>query len=400
MSDKPANKPHHHLRGGNASTNPDRAWKPGFRDRATIKRLNMYRSRPKRDKNGVIISGGLSKELPNSRIAPNRRWFGNTRVVGQDQLAAFRTSLSEAKADPYSFVMKTSKVPWSLLDAADRAASKALKAAQPKLLEVAPFESTFGPAKLRKRPTLAAAELPDLMAKADASSAAYDGAKDSNVVTAEDTRPAARNPVLEKGQSKRIWGELWKVVDSSDVVVEVLDARDPMGTRARHVEAHLRKNARHKHLVFVLNKCDLIPVWATARWVKVLSAEAPTLAFHASITNPFGKGALIQLLRQFARLHTDRRQISVGFIGYPNVGKSSVINTLAGKKACMVAPIPGETKVWQYIRLMRNIFLVDCPGVVYDAENASDADVVLKGARPSPFAPPSPHLPSPRRGAH
>ena len=113
--------------------------------------------------------------------------------------------------------------------------------------------------------------------------------------------------------------------------------------------------------------------------MKILSAEAPTLAFHASITNPFGKGALIQLLRQFARLHTDRRQISVGFIGYPNVGKSSVINTLSGKKVCMVAPIPGETKVWQYIRLMRNIFLVDCPGVVYDAENASDADVVLKG---------------------
>jgi nuclear GTP-binding protein len=253
------------------------------------------------------------------------------------------------------------------------------KAAQPKLLEVASFEHTFGPQRLRKRPTLAAAELPELMAKAEQVGEQYDGAKDSNVAKEVETRPEARNPVLEKGQSKRIWGELWKVVDSSDVVVQVLDARDPLGTRARHVEAHLRKNARHKHLVFVLNKCDLIPVWATARWVKVLSQEAPTLAFHASITNPFGKGALIQLLRQFARLHSDRKQISVGFVGYPNVGKSSVINTLAGKKACNVAPIPGETKVWQYIRLMKNIFLVDCPGVVYDAENATDTDVVLKG---------------------
>jgi hypothetical protein len=82
-----------------------------------------------------------------------------------------------------------------------------------------------------------------------------------------------------------------------------------------------------------------------ARWVKILSESHPTLAFHASITNPFGKGSLIQLLRQFSALHPDKKQISVGFIGYPNVGKSSVINTLRKKKVCNVAPIPGETKV-------------------------------------------------------
>lgn len=47
----------------------------------------------------------------------------------------------------------------------------------------------------------------------------------------------------------------------------------------------------------------------------------------------------------FAQLHTDKKQISVGFIGYPNVGKSSVINTLRSKKVCNVAPIAGETRV-------------------------------------------------------
>ena len=70
----------------------------------------------------------------------------------------------------------------------------------------------------------------------------------------------------------------------------------------------------------------------------------------------------------------DKRQISVGVIGYPNCGKSSVINSLMGKKCCKVAPIPGETKVWQYITLMKRIFLIDCPGVVY---NVGDDEVSI-----------------------
>ena len=107
----------------------------------------------------------------------------------------------------------------------------------------------------------------------------------------------------------------------------------------------MKKNCPHKHLIFVLNKCDLVPTWVTARWVKVLSKEYPTLAYHASLKNSFGKGSLINLLRQFDNFHKDKKNISVGFIGYPNVGKSSVINSLRQKKVCKAAPIPGETKV-------------------------------------------------------
>jgi nuclear GTP-binding protein len=110
-----------------------------------------------------------------------------------------------------------------------------------------------------------------------------------------------------------------------------------------------------------------------------LSKEYPTLAFHASITNSFGKGSLIQLLRQFSSLHSDRKQISVGFIGYPNTGKSSIINTLRKKKVCTVAPIPGETKVWQYITLMKRIYLIDCPGVVPPSNNDTEEDILLRG---------------------
>ena len=116
-----------------------------------------------------------------------------------------------------------------------------------------------------------------------------------------------------------------------------------------------------------------------ASWVRRLSKDYPTLAFHASINNSFGKGSLIQLLRQFSALHSDRKQISVGLIGYPNTGKSSVINTLRKKKVCTVAPIPGETKVWQYITLMRRIFLIDCPGIVPPSATDSETDILLRG---------------------
>jgi len=113
--------------------------------------------------------------------------------------------------------------------------------------------------------------------------------------------------------------------------------------------------------------------------VRELSKEYPTLAFHANINNSFGKGTLISLLRQFSVLHSNRKQISVGFIGYPNTGKSSIINTLRKKKVCTVAPIPGETKVWQYITLMKRIYLIDCPGVVPPSLSNTPEDILLRG---------------------
>ena len=69
----------------------------------------------------------------------------------------------------------------------------------------------------------------------------------------------------------------------------------------------------------------------------------------------------------------------MGFIGYPNTGKSSIINTLRKKRVCTVAPIPGETKVWQYITLMKRIYLIDCPGVVPPSQGDSEQDILLRG---------------------
>ncbi|KAK0687457.1 NOG2 protein, partial [Pygoscelis papua] len=378
---KPRYKGRSTINPSRASTNPDRVGGAGgnnMRDRATIRRLNMYRQKERRNKHGKVIKPlqYQSTVAPGTvaRVEPNIKWFGNTRVIKQSSLQKFQEEMETVMKDPYRVVMKQRKLPMSLFY--DRIKPHTSRV---HILDTETFESTFGPKSQRKRPNLSASDVQSLVENAEASSGSYDQGKDRDLVT-EDTgvRDEAQEEIYKKGQSKRIWGELYKVIDSSDVVVQVLDARDPMGTRSPHVESYLKKEKHWKHLIFVLNKCDLVPTWATKRWVAVLSQEYPTLAFHASLTNPFGKGAFIQLLRQFGKLHSDKKQISVGFIGYPNVGKSSVINTLRSKKVCNVAPIAGETKVWQYITLMRRIFLIDCPGVVYPSGD-TETDIVLKG---------------------
>jgi nuclear GTP-binding protein len=144
----------------------------------------------------------------------------------------------------------------------------------------------------------------------------------------DEGRAENRDKRMSAGQSKRIWDELHKVIDSSDVIVQVLDARDPMGTRSLALEEHLKKNFPHKHMVLLINKADLVPIWVIAKWVKFLSKSYPSIAYRSSISNPFGKGALINLFRQFDIFHRDKKNISVGFVGYPNVGKSSIINSL------------------------------------------------------------------------
>uniref|UniRef100_A0A0A9X4K5 Nucleolar GTP-binding protein 2 n=1 Tax=Lygus hesperus TaxID=30085 RepID=A0A0A9X4K5_LYGHE len=349
------------------------------RTKATIKRLQMYRNfKAKRNKSGEIICPapfqGWTQSGTVARVEPNRKWFDNTRVIGQSALQKFQEEIGKAVKNPYDVVMKPTTLPITLLN-------EKSKFQRVHLLDTESFESTFGKKKLRKRPNLKVKDEAHMSEVVEKVEETYKDETDFDKVR-EDTseKPAQRDWVMGAGQSKRIWNELFKVIDSSDILLMVLDARDPMGTRSHHVEAYLKKEKPHKHLVFVLNKVDLVPIWVTQRWTAILSSEYPTIAFHASLMHPFGKGALINLLRQFSKLHQDKKQISVGLVGYPNVGKSSVINALRSKKVCKVAPIAGETKVWQYVTLMRRIYLIDCPGVIYSTgESESDTEKVLKG---------------------
>ncbi|CBX99409.1 GTPase required for pre-60S ribosomal subunit nuclear export and maturation [Plenodomus lingam] len=377
-----------------------------------VKGENFYRSAKKvkvlkrltggtaqRNAKGDITKAAAyqTREAPIARVEPNRKWFNNTRVISQDALDSFRSAVQAQSSNPHTYLMKRNKLPMSLIE--EKGNINGLKEHAAKIaVDSQPFAETFGPKAQRKRPKLDFSSIQDLAGRTGTMHETYlerleqarllSGTSGDNEESENATNPnnpdgeltSAREFIFMKGTSKRIWNELYKVIDSSDVILHVLDARDPDGTRCRSVEKYIRTEAPHKHLVFVLNKVDLVPSKVAAAWVRHLSREFPTLAFHANINNSFGKGSLIALLRQFSSLHSDRKQISVGMVGYPNTGKSSIINTLRKKKVCVVAPIAGETKVWQYITLMKRIYMIDCPGIVPPNQSDTDEDLLLRGS--------------------
>lgn len=382
-----------------ASTNPDRKLrenqKNGFyRTKNTIQRLNMYNEK-----------GNLaSNDKPSGtmvRIEPDRKWFGNTRVITQNKLETFRQEVSKESSDPFSVVLKRSKLPTSLLNQNSSHMEK-IKCGKVSLLNIEPYNRTFGQGhERRKKPKMIFQfeSLGDLASNIEKNLDNYNQELIDNSEcdgfhfekTEEEFNGFELmndDSVLKKGTSRRIWQELYKVIDSSDIIIHVLDSRDPEGTRCKYIEEYISKECKQKYILFVLNKVDLIPKWVVSKWLSFYGSIRPTIAFHSSITNSFGKRTLFHVLRQYASLLTDKKHISVGFIGYPNVGKSSIINTLRGSKVCKVAPIAGETKIWQYIHLTHRIYLIDCPGIV-PPENVSSYNVVLRGAvRPEKLSDP------------
>jgi nuclear GTP-binding protein len=132
--------------------------------------------------------------------------------------------------------------------------------------------------------------------------------------------------------------ELKKVVESSDVILQVLDARDPIATRAMHPSiVQLLESSAEKRVVMVLNKIDLVPKAIVGEWLSYLRKSHPAIAIKAShgfghtggetedatkANKAVGMDGLLQLLKNYARTGVGKNKTSivVGVIGYPNVG--------------------------------------------------------------------------------
>lgn len=253
-----------------------------YRTGKRVKQLNIWKEgKAEHNAAGEVTKAASyqSKDTPVARIEPNRKWFTNTRVISQDALSKFRGAVEEQSKDPYSFLLKQNKLPMSLINdnkGKERVDGLLQHAAKIKI-EGEKFGDTFGPNAQRKRPKLAVSSIEDLANSTGTDLETYDTRRKEQAMlqgVTLDEEPensqayfapddgegtSAREAIFTKGQSKRIWNELYKVIDSSDVVIHVLDARDPLGTRCRSVEKYIREEAPHKHLLFLLNKCDLVP---------------------------------------------------------------------------------------------------------------------------------------------
>ncbi len=231
-----------------------------YRDAKKVKKLSMYKEgRAQRNARGEITKAASfqSTDIPTARVDPNRRWFGNTRVIAQDALNHFREALGTTQKDSYQVLLRRNKLPMSLLE-------ENTKIPSVNIVETESFEHTFGPKSQRKKPRVAVSSLEDLAAATDNAQVDFKEKIQEDLEAKSDGWTAeAKEAIFHKGQSKRIWNELYKVIDSSDVVIHVLDARDPLGTRCQSVEQYIKKEAAHKHLIYVLNKCDLVPNWVS-----------------------------------------------------------------------------------------------------------------------------------------
>ncbi|WKT38915.1 hypothetical protein QSH57_000734 [Fusarium oxysporum f. sp. vasinfectum] len=206
--------------------------------------------------------------------------------------------------------------------------------------------------------------------------------------------------------SRKTYDRVFKqVVEQADVVLYVLDARDPEGTRSREVERQIMAAASGgKRLILVINKVDLIPPKVLRDWLIYLRRYFPTLPLRASgaapnahtfnhrdLTVQSTSATLFKALKSFAASRQLKRAVSVGVIGYPNVGKSSVINALlsrmSGKggsssKACPAGAEAGVTTSIRSVKIDSKLTLLDSPGVVFPSSSSTQSAglVSLKNA--------------------
>lgn len=251
-----------------------------------------------------------------------------------------------------------------------------------------------------------------------------------------------------------VWRQLWRVVERSDLVVQIVDARSPLLFRSADLENYVKDLDSRKNNLLLINKADMLTEKQRRAWadylkeagiaykffsaflakesneaetsdseddeeeeriviegeeegghgegssnnaegsggdmededVKILTVQELEALFLAHAPETDGKiGSSYSSIVTVANtnLPTDpNRKLQIGLVGYPNVGKSSTINSLIGATKVSVSSTPGKTKHFQTIHLSDKVVLCDCPGLVFPNFATTKADLVCNGVLP------------------
>lgn len=204
-----------------------------------------------------------------------------------------------------------------------------------------------------------------------------------------------------------VWRQLWRVVEACDLIVQILDARNPLLYYCEDLKTYMHDLSESKQMMLVVNKADFLTKDQRLKWAEYFNSAGLSFVFYSakaageeiendlcngkdesshssfeSETCVIDQGSVLNRDQLLAKLSEASQGKKVAMIGYPNVGKSSTINSLAGEKRVAVAATPGKTKHFQTIHLPNGVTLYDCPGLVTPNFAVSKADLVLNGVLP------------------
>ncbi|RDL35228.1 Ribosome biogenesis GTPase [Venustampulla echinocandica] len=242
-----------------------------------------------------------------------------------------------------------------------------------------------------------------------------------------------------------VWRQLWRVIERSDLIVQIVDARNPLLFRSEDLEKYVKDVDSRKENLLLVNKSDMLTLEQRQAWASYFEeAGIAYKFFSASLAKELnearhdeseedeedevsGESSGSKLAERMEKVdvqhedstedeHDDEdvedertriltvdelealfllhapdnedsssehpRKTQIGLVGYPNVGKSSTINALIGAKKVSVSSTPGKTKHFQTIHLSDKVLLCDCPGLVFPNFATTKADLVCNGILP------------------
>ena len=166
------------------------------------------------------------------------------------------------------------------------------------------------------------------------------------------------------------WKVIEDIINESDIVLEILDARMPELSRNEEIEKIVK--SKNKKLILILSKSDLVPKKLVENKRRKFLKEHP--CFSVSKYN-------VDKLRNYIfSISKNYESIKIGVVGYPNTGKSSIINALIRRKKAPISSRAGTTHGQQWIKFKENIMIIDSPGVIPLREN-DEIRLALIGSR-------------------